>query len=285
MIEISRLEGVSFDTLYEAFSQAFADYDAPTISKEALRVMLERRGFSASHSFGAFDSNKLVSFTFNGIGSHMGKATAYDTGTGTIKEYRGQKLASKIFEASIPYLKEIGIEQYLLEVLQHNAAAFNIYKNQGFEISREFNYYFIDSQQLVKRGTTISDDYKLQKIEFAQIEECSSFWDFQPSWQNSLESIMRRKGDFYFVGCFLQETLVGYGILDPNSGDVTQIAVEKNHRKQGIASLLLNNMIERNKYPSLKILNTEKGYLPMEKFINSFGIPLAGLQYEMIKEL
>lgn len=247
--------------------------------------MLERRGFSASHSFGAFDSNKLVSFTFNGIGIHLGKSTAYDTGTGTIKEYRGQKLAGKIFEVSIPHLKEEGIEQYLLEVLQHNTPAFNIYKDQGFKISREFNYYFTDYQQLALNQNQISHDYQLQEIAFDQIEKCSSFWDFQPSWQNSLEAINRRHNDFYFVGCFHQTILVGYGILDPKSGDITQIAVDKDKRRQGIATQLFNHLIEKNRYSSVKILNTEKGYQPMEEFIKSFEIPLAGLQYEMIKHL
>lgn len=284
MIDIKTLEGLSFDTLYTAFSQAFADYDAPTISKEALAVMLKRRGFSASHSLGAFDDEKLVSFTFNGIGTHLNKKTAYDTGTGTIQAYRGQKLAGKIFEESIPLLKSKGIEQYLLEVLQHNTPAFNIYKNQGFEISREFNYYFIDSRNVKTKDLNLSE-YQLRKIDLSYSKYFAPFCDFPPSWQNSLESINRCTNDFYLVGAFYENKLVGYGILDPNSGDVTQLAVDKNHRKKGIGSLIFNFLIEENKYTSLKILNTEKGYQPMESFIASFGIERAGLQYEMIREL
>lgn len=285
MIEIKTLEGLPFDTLYTAFRQAFADYDAPTISREALAVMLERRGFLPEYSLGAFDGDKLVSFTFNGIGIHLNKKTAYDTGTGTIKEYRGQKLAGHIFEKSIPLLKKKGIEQYLLEVLQHNTPAFNIYQSQDFEISREFNYYIIEAKKLNHKDINLSEEYDMREIDLSYSKYFSAFWDFQPAWQNSLDSIMRRAKDFYLVGAFHNDFLAGYGILDPNSGDVTQLAVHKDHRQKGIASAIFNQLINRNKYTSLKILNTEKGYQPMESFIRSIGIELTGLQYEMKRSI
>lgn len=285
MITIKTLEDSSFEMLYEAFSQAFSDYDAPYISKQALAVMLERRGFSPKHSFGAFDGEKLVSFTFNGIGEHKGISTAYDTGTGTIKEYRGRKLAGKIFETSIPFLKEKGIKQYLLEVIQKNIAAYNIYKNQGFDISREFNYYFIDSDKIKPTENTRQQAYKIKELSIASLIGISSFWDIEPSWQNSIPSIRRRANDFKILGCYNEDKLVGYGIIDPNSGDITQLAIDNKERRKGLATSLMHELVKLNKYPTLKILNTEKGYLPMEKFIEKYGIPLAGLQYEMIKKL
>lgn len=285
MITIKNLEGVHFDTLYQAFALAFVDYDAPTISKSALEAMLERRGFSPKHSFGAFDEENLVGFTFNGIGTHLGKSTAYDTGTGTIKEYRGQKLASRIFGTSIPLLKQEGIEQYLLEVLQHNTVAFNIYKKQGFTISREFNYYFIDSARLKPTSKDLSTCYTLVDAQLSELPELSELWDFAPSWQNSLDSIKRRATDFKITTCLHNDIPVAYCIFDPNSGDVAQLAVAKPHRRQGIATILMNKMLEVNNYNSIKILNTEKGSEAMEAFINSLSIPLSGLQYEMIRTL
>jgi ribosomal protein S18 acetylase RimI-like enzyme len=79
-------------------------------------------------SFGAFKNEDLLAFTFNGIGEYHGIKTAYDTGTGTLKEYRGQGLAKCIFQHSLPFLEEAGIRQYLLEVLQHNEGAVALYK-------------------------------------------------------------------------------------------------------------------------------------------------------------
>lgn len=102
-MEIKSLDKTDFETLFKAFSNAFADYDFQ-ISAEELRAMLKRRGFNPDLSFAAFEGENIVSFTLNGIGNYNGIKMAYDTGTGTLKEYRGQGLAAIIFEYSIPYL-------------------------------------------------------------------------------------------------------------------------------------------------------------------------------------
>lgn len=67
--------------------------------------------------------------------------TAYDTGTGTLKEYRGTGLGTEIFRHSMPHLRRAGVGQYLLEVLQYNTRAVSVYRNLGFETVREFNYF------------------------------------------------------------------------------------------------------------------------------------------------
>ena len=85
------------------------------------------------------NGNKIVAFTLNGIGYFNRIPTAYDTGTGTLKNYRGKGLATKIFEYSIPYLKSANVKQYLLEVLQYNTKAVSVYRKLGFEVIREFN--------------------------------------------------------------------------------------------------------------------------------------------------
>lgn len=140
MITIKSLQNLSFDQLFEAFENAFADYDMQ-LNQNQLEAMLIRRAYRSEFSFGAFDRDKLVSFTLNGIGRYKDKPTAYDTGTGTTQAYRGQGLAKKIFIHSIPHLKEAGIQQYLLEVIQHNEKAYQLYSKMGFEILRSFNYY------------------------------------------------------------------------------------------------------------------------------------------------
>ena len=109
----------------------------------------------------------MVSFTLNGIGSFGGIKTAYDTGTGTIENFRGQGLATKIFQHSVPSLKEAGISQYLLEVLQHNLKAVSVYKKQGFLVSREFNY-FVEKMENVKiQSKTIIHKIHIKRINLA----------------------------------------------------------------------------------------------------------------------
>ncbi|MDR1504997.1 MAG: GNAT family N-acetyltransferase, partial [Prevotella sp.] len=146
-MEIKSLSETDFGVIFHAFNQAFADYEIQ-LNRQQLQTMVKRRGYNPGLSFAAFEGNEIVAFTLNGTGNFNGIATAYDTGTGTLKRYRGKGLATQIFEYSIPYLREQNIKQYLLEVLQHNTKAVSVYKNIGFEVSREFNYFRQENEKI-----------------------------------------------------------------------------------------------------------------------------------------
>jgi ribosomal protein S18 acetylase RimI-like enzyme len=284
METIKSLEKISFNSLSESFAEAFKDYDVH-ISKNELKIMLSRRGFVPELSFGAFDDERLVSFTLNGIGNFNGAKTAYDTGTGTIKDYRQRGLATKIFEYSIPVLKNAGVTQYLLEVLQHNTKAVSVYQKLGFEVSREFNFFVrrMDEINLGKRKMQL--EYLLKPINLDYHSQMMNFWDFQPAWQNSFDSVMRRLTDFKLLGVFEDMKLVGYCIFEPITGDLTQIAVDKKYRRQGIASALLSEVAKENKHQNIKLINTEIGSESIIQFAESKGITLKGRQFEMIRQL
>lgn len=284
MIKIKSLAGSNLDTLFETFSMAFVDYNIQ-LNKAELEKMLNRRGFVAELSFGAFDNDRLVSFTFNGIGMYNGLKTAYDTGTGTLKEYRGQGLASRVFAESIPSLVSAGVKRYLLEVLQDNNSAVSVYTKQGFEVFREFNYFVQDMSAVKPYCRGVGSDYSMREISSSDIIGVEDWWDFSPSWQNSFEAISRKVSDFTVFGAFCNSKLVGYGILEPSSGDITQIAVDKNHRRNGVATAILGRMLERNKHSGIKLINSDIACESVTKFMETNGIPISGKQFEMIKAL
>jgi len=284
METIKSLENTEFETLFAAFNEAFIDYELQ-INRQELKVMLARRGFVPELSFGAFDNNKLVSFTLNGIGLFEGIKTAYDTGTGTLKEYRGKGLASRIFSFSIPVLQQAGINQYVLEVLQHNTKAVSVYQKLGFTVRREFNYFVQNSGEISTKKTENQSKYTLKPIELHEIEQLKiiDFQDFNPSWQNSFEAIKRKPEDFLITGAFENKVLIGYSILEPTSGDITQLAISKQHRRNGVASYLLAEMLKQNRHHALKCINTETSCESIKGFLESANITLKGKQFEMIK--
>jgi len=284
MYKINSLKDKSFDALYESFQDAFADYEMQ-VNKEELERMLIRRGFVPELSFGAFDGDKLVAFTFNGIGKYCGIETAYDTGTGTMKDYRGKGLATQIFEYSIPFLIEAGIKQYLLEVLQHNTKAVSLYQKLGFEITREFNYFSQEVEAVKLSVNNTELDYKIKDITLTQIESLAYFFDFNPAWQNSFESIFRKPEEFKAFAALSENIPVGFCVTEIKSGDITQIAVNHNHRRNGIGTLLLNEALKVNLHNSVKCINTSIGCDSITRFLESFSIPVAGKQYEMIKKI
>lgn len=283
-MEMKSLNNICLDELFEAFEQAFADYEVQ-LNKIELLTMLKRRGFESKASFGAFDGNKIVSFTCNGIGNFYGTPTAYDTGTGTLKDYQGKGLATQVFKYSIPHLKALGIKEYLLEVLQHNTGALSVYRKLGFEVTREFYYFKLKNDQISKTIRTLDFPYTLKPIKIDEYNSISNFWDFKPSWQNSIEAIERSLEDFICLGIFSESKLIGYSIFEPMSGDVTQIAVDKQFRRRGIGSLLFQKMLESNKHSSIKIINTDIECHSITAFLQSKNIEPAGKQFEMIKRL
>jgi len=284
-MEIKSLSNTDFSTLYKASNQAFADYEIQ-LNDVQLQAMLKRRGFIPDLSFAAFEGNEIVSFTFNGIGTFNGISTAYDTGTGTLKEYRGKGLATKIFEYSIPYLKEENIEQYLLEVLQHNTKAVSVYKKIGFETTREF-YYFTQKNEEVNLETKTATALlcSIKPIDIEQYNSISDFWDFHPSWQNSLASIKRVRENFICLGAFIGQNLAGYCVFDPVSGDVTQLAVDRQYRRRGIASLLFQKIVKLNENEAIKVINTDISHHSITEFLKAKNITPKGKQFEMILKL
>ncbi len=284
MTQIKSLKNIGFDELYEAFSQAFIDYDIQ-IGRSELADMLKRRGNIPELSFGAFEDGQLVSFTFNGIGEFNGIKTAYDTGTGTIKEKRGKGLAKSIFEYSVPFLKEAGIQQYLLEVLQHNTKAVTLYQKQGFKVSREFNYYVDSAKNLKWETIDRTNHLKIEELAGLPDSDFLKSWDFNPSWQNSNDSILRDMNKFKFLTACMNEVSAGYLIFEPGSGDITQLGVLPGFRRKGIASKLLNHTIENYKLEKLKVINVETTCTPMVHFLSAVGFKLNGKQFEMIKKL
>jgi ribosomal protein S18 acetylase RimI-like enzyme len=283
-MDIKSLNNIEFDLLYLAFKEAFKDYEMQ-LTKNELYSMLHRRSFVPELSFGAFDKDKLVSFTFNGIGLYNNLKTAYDTGTGTIENYRGKGLATSIFEYSLPYLKTANIENYLLEVLQHNTKAISIYKNLGFEIKREFNYFVQKNYKVYLQDKQLKMNYIIRSIDLPEYRIMSDFSDFVPSWQNSLDAITKKLEDFKILGAFDKNELVGYCILEPKTGDITQIAVNKQHRRNGLGSRLLMEILKYNQNNSMKIINTPIDCNSITGFLESQGISITGKQYEMIRKI
>ncbi|WP_286438448.1 MULTISPECIES: GNAT family N-acetyltransferase [Bacteroidales] len=53
----------------------------------------------------AFADDEIVAFTLNGIGKHNRISTAYDIGTGTIKDFRGQGIASLLLQKAVSMMK------------------------------------------------------------------------------------------------------------------------------------------------------------------------------------
>lgn len=125
----------------------------------------------------------------------------------------------------------------------------------------------------------------MKELAILDEDQLASFFDFQPSWQNSFDSIDRRKDVFKPIGAYLDDKLVGYGIVEYNTGDITQIAVDKLYRRKGIGSTILLKLLQQIENKHIKFVNTQKSCESIEGFLSSLGLKAEGSQFEMILKL
>ncbi|MBD5231562.1 MAG: GNAT family N-acetyltransferase [Bacteroidales bacterium] len=282
-MEIRSLENIDFNTLFRGFERAFSDYKIH-FEKQEVRSMLARRGYNPQLSFAAFHDGEIVAFTLNGIGSFGGVATAYDTGTGTVKEYRGRGLAGAIFNHSLPFLRDAGIGQYVLEVLQDNESAIAVYRRMGFEVSREFDCY----RQLISEirlPVQTHPEIMVSREGLDFVRDAQEWCRFTPSWQNSLQSLERGVGELTILGATIGSLPVGCCVMDPNTGDVTQLAVKQEYRRRGIATRLLQEALRLMKTDFVKVLNVDADDETLPPFLKSKNIHVATKQFEMLRFL
>lgn len=277
-MEILSLKNTGFDTLFRSFENAFADYPVK-FGKEEVRSMLTRRGYNPELSFAAFDNGEIVSFILNGTGTFCNIPSAYDTGIGTIQEYRGKGIATEIFNYSLAPLRQAGIRQYVLEVLQDNEAAVSLYTKTGFGITREFDCFRQDTDLLRCNGSCMAAS--IAAIDIDSVNAMQHFCDFNPSWQNSIQSLNRGISGLKCIGATVDNKTVGFCVFDPSTGDISQLAVHHGYRRRGIASKLLHEAAGMMRTSFVKVLNIDAGCESMHAFLASAKIPLASRQYEM----
>ena len=181
-MNIRPLDGISMDYLHQVSNAAYADYVEPVnLSREQLQYLLERRGFRAELSLGAFIGEDMVGFVFNGTGSWNGLPTAYDTGTAVLPEWRRKGVSTRLFQVLLPLLRGAGIRQYLLEVIRTNTGAVELYRKSGFEVFREFDYWTSAPSDLVLRSIDLPKGFEIRSIATPDWDRLRTFWDYDPS--------------------------------------------------------------------------------------------------------
>jgi len=284
MYNYELLTNVSYQKIYQAFAKAFADYPVPfDMSLEDFVFMIERRGYNPDISFGAFYNEELVGFTLNGLRKWNNVLTAYDTGTGVVKEHRKKGIAKQIFLQSIPVLKEKNIKQYLLEVMDINTPAIDLYKKMGFTETRKLDFAIVKTKEINFSKTNYLVD--LEITETLAWNLFKTFWNENPSWQNSIESLNRKSNHFICCVAKHKDEIIGYGFIQKSNGDIPQFAVKKEFRKKGIGSLILKKLSDYSYVNEFRVINSINKDEETNEFLKKIGILKDGGQLEMIMEL
>jgi GNAT superfamily N-acetyltransferase len=288
-MDYKSLSNSTTEEVCAAFNDAFSEYEVPIqMSLEKFIRVGQRRGADYAISLGAYAANRLTGFVVNAGGLWKGKNTIYDCFTGVTKDYQRKGIATQMLDKSFSNSKKLGFENYLLEVLQTNTKAYELYLAKGFKVIRGFDVYRCEVDQL-KISQKLTGDRTIKITKDAEDIDWTlfkSFWDITPSWQNSIASIKRTWEDFEVFRAYDQETCIGYLLLEAKTGDIPQFAVHKAYRKKGIAASLIKRAAEnRHEKYRLSFVNIDSTYTPNCNLLKKLGARLAVRQYEMLKVL
>lgn len=281
------LTNADLPQIYATFTSAFADYYVDiNLSEAQFATHLADNGVRYELSVAAMAGQDMVGILLNGIDTwHDGALTAYDAGTGVVPEFRGQGIAGGLVEYATSGLKAHDVTQCLLEVIQNNDAALRAYQKLGFTETRGLHCIFRDAsfENLPIHPTPNIVIRELDTPDWAKFQ---TFWDWYPAWQNSIGSVMRAKSRNTTLAAFDGEHCVGYGVVFPEGGRISQLAVDKDNRSRGIGSMLLQAMTQRvASDQNLSLINIDGSAAETLSFFAGHGFQETVKQYEMVLRL
>lgn len=266
MLDILPFANTSQAALHGAMCAAFSDYIVPMQpTPEQFRFMLRQRGFNQSLSWVARSDGEIVGFWLLGSHGKGSSKTAYVIATGTHPAHRGRGIATRVFESLAQDIGARGFETLELEVIDRNTAARKAYEKLGFAAQRDVICYklpLLKADPPINRGASIGP-VSLEMIRMSG----AGLWDWQPTWQNSLESLDRIQEDLEIIGVYAGEDLLGYGAVIRSTSTLAQLAVRADRRRQGIGRSILAALASRLDDDSLQIINASSGDEALAGFV------------------
>ncbi|MTI31919.1 GNAT family N-acetyltransferase [Xanthovirga aplysinae] len=267
--------------MHAAFLEAFSDYVIPfKLSKEQfIHRFVDKLTINFELSVGAFSGNKLVGFIFTAINNYQDKTTAYNGGTGVIHAFRGKNLTKRMYDFLTPELRKHKIEQYVLEVITSNERAIRAYQNCGFSVNKKFSCFAL-RESFQTRGIS-TKNLKLEKpdnFDWALYEE---FRDISPSFLDCPPILRQNIAQEQIIYLKEQEKVLAYGIFQPQTGRLSQIAVAKSQRRKGLGRRLIQEMFQLSIPKCLTISNIDSQAISVISFFEAMGFVNEIDQYEM----
>lgn len=279
MIEIKTLEKIPFSEIANVFNAAFSEYFFPILFTEAqMEAKFLSEGGRLDLSVGIFDNEKLVGFILNFIDTINGEKVNYNGGTGVMASYRGKHLTSKMYEFILPILKANQVDKIILEVLTENVPAIKTYQNQGFKITKALNCFKGKLNGLIRHP--LDDAFCISELRELNWNELQKFWDYQPTWQNSITTMNNLQQQNRCVGIEKDERIIGYIIYNPKLKKIHQMSVDKAFRNLGVGSRLLEYIFNIEQ-EDISFINIDGRMKNMKSFLEKNGLHNYTNQYEM----
>lgn len=281
MPEFSDLKNISTDALLHTFNASFSDYLVKMqLTKEQLERKLMTDAIDLRLSAGAYENGRLIGFILHGINELGQEKIAYNAGTGVLPSKRGANLTKKMYRYILPQLEKEGITKCILEVLEKNLPALKTYLATGYELKREL-VCFKGIPKIPRINSRTPNIREIKQVDWTTL---STFWDWQPSWQNSITAMQNLGEQNKLMGIYRKNKLVAYISYNPLNNRIAQFAVHKSHRRAGYGKALFRYVFQANQ-TEIAIINVDIESSTTITFLGSIGLFPYIYQYEMEKKL
>ncbi len=270
-MEIRSLAQTSLQDIVDCLLIAFKDYFVPMPSD--LNYWADRfKGarVDLALSYGAFSDNQLVGFIIHGIDDYKSHRTAFNTGTGVIPDYRGQQIVDRIYNHCIPLLKQGGITQCALEVIQDNHRAIRVYERIGFSITRNFLCFKGQLQQE-------PEELEVSQVSFEEVQ-CLRTEHQLYSWDN-VNAAIQTAGPIYTTYRVKRgDRNIGFFTINPKNGYLAQYEASPEEFPSLLAAV-------QSIQPTVRINNVDQERAETILFLLSAGLDNHIDQYEMLMKI
>lgn len=239
-IEFKTLENISLEELTKLFNHAFDDYFVKVnVTPQMLAEKIQSEDIQLKFSVGVYANERPVGFVLHAVRNFPEGKLAYNAGTGVIPNFRGQNLTHKMYEFILPKLKEAEVSSCILEVMEQNVPAIKLYHKTGFQKIANLECF------RGKVNSNRADNHiSIQKINHPNFQELQTFWEWEPTWQHSAETIQKSSA-YESYGAYIEGELAGYVTANITTGRVAQFAVNSIFRRQGVTTKLFQNLARK----------------------------------------
>jgi len=269
-MRINHLGTTDFDRILDSFLLAFQNYfvNVPR-DRNYYRKRWEAAKVDFNFSYGMFDGEKLVGFVIHAIDRREGRLTAFNTGTGVIPGYRGQRIVQSIYAYAFEDLKQIGVTHFALEVITKNEIAIRCYQGIGFATKRTYKCFKGEIGPKANATVTLKE-VDVQKVDWSGLPNQGYY-----SWDHQKETLLNSSYTFYQVR--RDDRLEGFFVIDPHTGYVAQFDVfhaDKNTWKSLFSGI-------RQISQTIKVNNVDKRLTEKLVRLEAYGLMNSVDQYEM----
>jgi ribosomal protein S18 acetylase RimI-like enzyme len=278
--DIRLLQPEDFSQMYRTFVDAFSSYPVKMdLTKEMFRDRIEVKvNISYKHSVGVFHGEKLIGFLFNSISEYEGIQTAYNGGTGVLKEYWGMGLTKKMYGFIAPILKNEDVYRCILEVITTNNSAIKAYQKSGFVKKKSFHCFKL--KKLINTKAKVSN-LKIKESNAVSLNDYEHIGSHHPSMMDSTNMLIHNLKNETCIEAKIDKELVGFLIFQYKTGRISQFGIKKEFRRKGIGRSLLvraHDLSQNKRITVLNVMESDKGTID---FLNSIGFVNEIDQYEM----